>query len=428
MKLDYDEGSYNLSFFNINIETEEKLSKKVLEENVATFIHEFIHYLQDLILPYNIRYNLSNVRWFFNILQFAQQSGKIIRPFDEWNDDSSALLIQLENSFGGIKTDETFIDDVSNIEDIRSDFDITFGFDANLKKNRAHRVYWYLVEVFEKGKVAPTSYHLGARDLLEYIAYKIESKNFPDSLPVSQLPYKSIDLIFDQFGLSHISDDIRICIAERCLYNDAPIHFLLNILLGDAKIRRKITDLNYEELYEYLLSTTTETRDGYRESLIDKTNRRLKQFANELQMQYSGFNEISNWIVKVHNFVEQRLFGRFVFSDIFKMSSDEMFEFIEDVINHIGIPLIMNSKEQFISIHFSETEISQFVQFYTLQQFLSFVHSTELRCPIYDFCQTNGGKCNENCILNKDMAITGNENCYYRNFLETYRLNNIRFE
>lgn len=69
MKLDYAEGSYKLSFFNISIKTEEELSRNVLEKNNSTFIHEFIHYLQDLILPYNIRYNLSNVRWFFNILE-----------------------------------------------------------------------------------------------------------------------------------------------------------------------------------------------------------------------------------------------------------------------------------------------------------------------------------------------------------------------
>ena len=73
MKLDYATGFYNMSFFNINIETEEELTQDVLKKNEATFIHEFIHYLQDLVLPYNIRYSLSNVRWFFNILNSAHK-------------------------------------------------------------------------------------------------------------------------------------------------------------------------------------------------------------------------------------------------------------------------------------------------------------------------------------------------------------------
>lgn len=46
MKLDYATGFYNISFFNINIETEEELTQDVLKKkNETTFIHEFIHYL-----------------------------------------------------------------------------------------------------------------------------------------------------------------------------------------------------------------------------------------------------------------------------------------------------------------------------------------------------------------------------------------------
>ena len=77
MKLNYSEGFYNLSFFNINIDTQEELTKQVLEREDSTFVHEFIHYLQDLVLPYSIRFNLSNVRWFFNILKVAFGSAKI---------------------------------------------------------------------------------------------------------------------------------------------------------------------------------------------------------------------------------------------------------------------------------------------------------------------------------------------------------------
>lgn len=65
MKLEYATGFYNISFFNINIKTKEELTQNILKKEEATFTHEFIHYLQDLILPYNIRYNLSNVRYFF---------------------------------------------------------------------------------------------------------------------------------------------------------------------------------------------------------------------------------------------------------------------------------------------------------------------------------------------------------------------------
>lgn len=424
MKLYYAEGSYSLSFFNISINTEEELSQDVLEKNKSTFVHEFIHYLQDLVLPYNIRYNLSNVRWFFNILETAHENGRISRPFTEWNDESSKLWIQFTRSFG----ENSFIDYVSKIGDATSDFVIISGFDNNFNIQREHRVYQYFLPVFETGKADPISYNLGARDILEYIAYKIELKNFPNRPSAPQLPYESIDLIFNQYGLSHISDDIRVCVAERCLYNDVPIRFLLFTLLGNEEFKKFLTSSSYEEIYDYLLFSSTVTRDGQSELLIAKTQRRLKQFAYELQIQYSGFDEIGKWLLKVNEFVERKLFGRFIFSDIYKMDSDEMFKFVNDVIDHIGIPLVMNSKEKYISIQSNEIEVSQFIQFYILRSFIPFVNSKQTRCPVYNFCKANGGACNERCTLNKQMTIEGNRNCYYRRFLKTYGLFDTMFD
>lgn len=374
MKLEYATGFYNISFFNINIETEEELIQDVLKKEEATFTHEFIHYLQDLILPYNIRYNLSNVRWFFNILESTHKNGKIIRPFNEWTDESRMLWTQFIRSFGGITRNESdrFINQVSKIGNVISDFEIISGLDSNLNVQREHRVYRYWLPVLEVGATKPIFYNLGARDLLEYIAYKIELKNFPNRPLAPQLPYESIDLIFSQYGLSHITDDIRLCIAERCLYNDNPIHFLFNILLGDKETKEFISKSSYEEIYKYLLNSETVTRDGYSESLTNKTQRRLKQFANELYMQYSGFDEIRKWILKVNNFVEDKLQERFIFSDLYKMNNNEVYKFINNVIGQIGVPLVINSKEKYISIQPNETETLQFIQFYILQNFIAF--------------------------------------------------------
>lgn len=429
MKLEYATGFYNISFFNINIETKEELTQDVLKKEEATFTHEFIHYLQDLILPYNIRYNLSNVRWFFNILESAHKNGKIIRPFDEWTDESRTLQTQFIRSFGGITQNESdrFINQVSKIGNATSDFEIISGFDSNLNVQREHRVYRYWLPVLKAGETMPISYNLGARDLLEYIAYKIELKNFPNRPSAPQLPYETVDLIFSKYGLSHITDDIRLCIAERCLYNDNPIHFLFNVLLGNEEIKKFISKSSYEEIYKYLLNLETVTRDGYSESLANKTQRRLEQFANELYMQYSGFDEIRKWILKVNNFVEDKLQERFIFSDLYKMNNNEVYKFINDVICQIGVPLVINSKEKYISIQPNETETLQFIQFYILQNFIAFARGKETVCPIYDFCKENGGLCNDNCILNNQNPIKGNKNCYYRKFLETYGLLDIKF-
>lgn len=425
MKLNYANGSYNISFFNMIIETNEELSQEVIRKNSSTFIHEFIHYLQDLILPYNIRYNLSNVRQFSDILHYAHSHGSIERPFDKWSNDSNMLTMQFALSFGSVIENVSFVNNVSKIGYAASDFSICSGFDSYLRMQREHRIYYYILPVFENNKSIP--YHLGARDLLEYIAYKIELKNFPDRPKAPQLPYKSIDFIFNQYGLSHISNDIRLCIAERCLYNDNPIHFLLNTLLDDDEFKKYISNSSYEDIYKYLYFSITVTRDGQSESLIDKTQRRLKQFVSELQMQYGSFNEIEKWILKVNDFVEERLNGRFIFSDLYTMNNNEVLRFINEAINYIGVPLVMNLEEKYISVQTNEVDVSQFIQFFILQNFISFVKSKQKICPIYGFCKANGGNCNENCVLDKQKMIKGNDDCYYRKFLKAYGLLDISF-
>ncbi len=429
MELNYVEGSYNLSFFNITIETDEWLSPNVIEENKSTFVHEFIHYLQDLVLPYNIRYNLSNVRWFFNILESAHRHGIIARPFNEWTDESHTLKIQFERSFGGISENENdrFIDVVSEIGNPTSNFVIISGFDGHLQTQREHRVYQYFLPVYKISNPIPINYNLGARDILEYIAYKIELKNFPNRPSAPQLPYESIDLIFNKYGLSHIPDDIRLCIAERCLYNDTPIHFLFTLLDVD-EFKDFITNSSYDKIYNKLLSLSTATRDGYVESLTNKAQRRLKQFANELLIQYSNFDEIGKWLLKINDFVERKLSGRFIFSDMYKMENEDFYKFIDSIIHQIGIPLVMNSKLKYVSIQSNQVEVSQFIQFYILQNFISFASSKKEVCPIYHFCKANDRIYNENCILNPQKIIIGNKDCYYAKFLESYRLFDIKFD
>lgn len=429
MKLNYAEGSYELSFFNITIKMDEELSKNVIEKNKSTFVHEFIHYLQDLILPYNIRLNLSNVRWFFNLIESAHRHRSITRPFDEWTDESCILKKQFMRSIGGVteNEDDRFVDFVSEIGKATSDYVMISGFDSNLQIQREHRVYQYNLPVYKEGNTDPINYNLGARDILEYIAYKIEKKFFPDRPAAPQLPYESIDLLFDKYGLSNISDDIRLCIAERCLYNDTPIHFLFIILLNNDNFKKFITTSSYEEIYNYLLFSNTVTRDGHRESLDSKTQRRLKQFADELLLQYSGFDEIQKWILKINDFVKRELTGRFIFADMYKMEKDELYIFIDHVIRQIGIPLVMNSKEKYISIQSNELEVSQFIQFYILQNFIAFAESQIESCPICDFCKANGGIYNENCTQNSHGIIRGNKDCYYTKFLESYGLSDVEF-
>lgn len=425
MKLDEINGFYNPSFFNIVLETDENVLDAI-DKHSATFTHEFIHYLQDIILPYNIRMNLSRLRWFFNIRQSAMKKGFIKVPFSEWDNESKTIILQYNMSIGGCKSPR-FINYVEKIENVTPTFEKASGFDgAYSMRHREFNVYTYNMNVNNR-----ISYNLGARDLLEYIAYKIESKHFIFNGMMPQLPYESVDLLFEHYGLSHVSDNIRLCIAEVCLYNDNPIRFLFVTFLENQKFKQEIVNLSYGQVYNILLSFEFKSADGVSETITHKTNRRLKQLEDDLSWHYTNFAGIKKWIKKVNDFAKAELSNRFIFSDMYEMDTNKFEETLSYIIGNVGLPLVMNNKEECISLQPHQDNADEFIQFYILQSFFNYVLGGTKRtgiCPIYKFCKANGNICNDQCNNNLQLEQLENKECPYFKFLKSYDLINIQLK
>lgn len=75
MKIRAANGSYSPSNFYMHIESNEQIEECV-RNNEQTFVHEYIHFLQDLILPYSIRNTLTSKRRFLSVLLHANKVKK----------------------------------------------------------------------------------------------------------------------------------------------------------------------------------------------------------------------------------------------------------------------------------------------------------------------------------------------------------------
>jgi len=420
MRLKNINGSYSPSFFNIVLETNEDISLAV-QKYTPTFVHEFIHYIQDLLLPYSLRLNFTRLSWFLRIRESADENGCIKLPFNDWDNNERVLLKQLDYTMGKGSMETGFVDEVRGINLIEQK-----ASDLIEIQGRKFTLYMYNILINDRS----ITYNLGARDILEYIAYKIEVKHY-QTPNMPDLPYKSIDLLFEHYGLSYVSDDIRLCIVEFCLYNDNPIHYLFTNFLNNEEFKRNIKALTYDSIYKILLAHEFETKDGIKETLSGKFNRRLEQFVDILSEQYIKFDGIRQWILHANNFVKSELNERFIFSDMHRMNQDKFEAFINTVITKIGIPLVMNNREECISIQpeeeYEEIDASQFIHFYILQEFLNSVLYTSnmALCPVNDFCIANGGEYDERCSLNPRAKIINQEYCHYIGFLRAYGLSNV---
>lgn len=418
MRLNDIDGEYYTSYFCIVLDTN-KDPVHAMKNNRSTFAHEFIHYLQDLILPYNIRLNLSNLRWIHNTYN-ANVDGTIIRPFDKWDEDSRLTKLQQAYTWGGNKP----IKNVWHKGDIQSELCKESGYDSYRKLSRSFDIYKYTLKV-NKHK----SYQLGAVDLLEYIAYKIESKHYGVG-KLADLPYCSVDILFEKYNLSHVSEDIRLCIVEFCLYNDNPIHMFMQRFLQNEEFIQFSATLKYNEVYACLLNEGFQTKDNIYESIFDKTNRRLEQLEDELLSVYSSLDTMAGWVRLANRFAMEHLANRFVFSDIYKMSTEEYEAFEHFVLSEIGLPLLMNRAEKRVSLLPDSPEDSSFDQFFIACKLLSFLTSnstsTSQNCPITRFCNENYGKYYNKCDKKLKSANTCDQGCPFAKFLKNFRIENLK--
>ena len=201
---------------------------------------------------------------------------------------------------------------------------------------------------------------------------------------------------------------------------------LINTLFKNNDFVQLLINSDYQEVYDYLMSSEIVTRDGNSELLTEKTLRRLDQFAEELKLQYNGFNLIVEWISRVNTFMKNNFYGKFLFSDIYSMNLTESKDVILKIINEIGVPIVSNLKKQYTSLGFNQDEKIQFAQIYTLQYFSKFVRSDLKECPIYDFCKANAGKSSNTCMLKCD-SILGNVDCYYNKLLSNYGISDLKY-
>lgn len=395
-------GTYLPSAFSISLNT----LPQNFNKRDATFVHEYIHFIQDLLLPYCIRQNLVFINNFYWVSINVQNKKRLEIPFVEWSDDSKLTFQQTNytwgNGPGNIHS--------GKIIDVQSDY---------FTSVHNHNIYRYVLK-FEDG----TYYQFGARDFLEYLAHKIENQFWETSAP--DLPYRTVDRIFDYYSINFVPEAVRLLIVEYCLYNDHPVRFFINAFINQAVIlNNKDKFYDYDTCKHFLLNLGWEAKGGFNESILTKTERRLNDFRERLSELYPHrqFESIQKWIITTNDFCRMELSNRFVISSFYNMEKEDLFSFIDRLLDAIGIPVIIFNdstiSSKLLPRHYDS---DQFLEFYVIKKFMEWIGSNNNCCPIYDICSKNFGFAETVC---KISPISFQGECKFKVFLKSYCLDNI---
>jgi len=405
MSLRTADGWYEPGFFYIGIDSDEKINKVIID-NTGTFIHEYIHFLQDITLPYLQRQSLIFYRS-FSYVQDAIRRGVFKKPFEDWDEDTRLTDKQREYTLGQEHSEYTF-DKITNIRN------------KPFNNNNVHNVYKYYIDLDDNN-----AYHIGAADFYEYIAAKIEKKFYnKDHI---QLPYDTIDYLFDFCKLSDIPDESRLCIAEYCLNNDNPIHFFYT-LVEDTIKKNKENFIDYKKCMEFLASYGWGSRGHHNENIFIKADRRINDLRLRLNYIFDKtlYPSVNRWINNMLDFSKNALASRFIFGNLYCLDKNEFESVFNLYINKVGIPLVFNRNNDFFS-WLPENEnynYDEFIDLYIINQFMRFIRDNTSACPIYQVCsRTKKYEIDEHCYEIKNIMSGNHPQCYLYYFLDRQKIN-----
>lgn len=407
------EGEYEPSFFIIRLRTTQALNEAATN-NISTFVHEYIHFLQDLFLPYCIRENLVRLATFFDLMDRAQIQGEIRLPNVVPLEGAELASCQTSMMWGG----NQFFNSVDSLIDVQ----VT---EVPIEEH-GFKLYQYDLSL-DDGR----TYHFGARDLLEYIACKIESRHFPGEEKLPDLPYYSVDILVRHYEVAYLSDFKRIALAEYCLQNDNPARRLMVFL---AELQAGVIDAHARESDEafanYLKTAHWVAKGVPFETISGKLDRRSTELRQALQSRFpqGAFPEIYAWLDRVIDYARTELAGRSLFAEIWAMDTPNFFGMINQILEEIGVPLIVNDAGELGTSLGGEKEKNQFLQLLLAYEFFGYLDRDDMQCPLIDVCERDRPELIDNDCMDAPFRRALKENlCPFGAFAKTHNLGRIRW-
>ena len=384
-------GLYNPSFFKITLKTGEELPKEDFENPLvseitgAAFLHEYVHFLQDITSSSglsNLCYIVDYIKW----INSLYRKEDILYPPYNPNDSKIPYLKEnalIRDAYTGSRKQ---INPFSAIESIKL---------VNKKIIEECEDNLLEIECTQQNE-ANQSYNIGEYAISECMAYNIDSHVFPDTLPAPPVfPYKIVNLIANHYCDGLGDEKLKIiAICDACLMFDNPGHILYLSLTSDKKDEYK--KMSPEDIFDYTnnLGAKLYGRKSI-DILEEKHNGALQQW-NDLFSSDNNFDKIKNYI---SNTLEKAYTYRkdnphFIIEAVRESEKKQLSQFIK-IIERLGAPLILNEKkDKIVQITPNDDEVETYYLWVLEQIYKLFTGASKLdngvyKCEMYEFCKSS---------------------------------------
>ncbi|UNC48949.1 hypothetical protein [Enterobacter huaxiensis] len=345
--------------------------RKNIDFDDATLFHEFLHFIQDITLPYLIRQSTfsSLERYYFSIS--AIKAKQITVPFYNWPDDYHTLSQQYDFTWGEQQAIKNFGTVISHNKVSEPSIN-----DINVHK--------YILKSSTDMECT-----LSAKDLIEFITRKIENKRWPEK-NYYDIPYKIVDLVLDYLGLGELSDSTKILLVEFCLYNDNPVNQLF-FISKDFKNKIIYSDI-HNSAYDLFKSYQWNSKGNFSENASSKLSRRKESHLEYFSECYKGdqFLTIREWIYYVFNYNFKDGNNFFIFHFLFNLDPMTLKFKMEEYFSEIGMPVLINETGEHRSAVPDRFRSNNFIYLYVESLLIQSLRNGDWMCPLLKYKMCNG--------------------------------------
>lgn len=381
----------------------------------ATFVHEYIHYIQHITSLYGIRMSDMYNRMFAKYRDYIRDNDEINIPLKLWKTDEH--IHQFISHFNSLEGSKTTDFNISDIEIDEREISIA-------KKEKA--AVWIGCYDFENNKAEEHGFQFGHRCVIEGMAHAIQSM-INNDVNHDIIPYHAVELIISKIMPDIAQDNKKIASICLCalLWDNPGIGFFEVLKLVKQHPNWDGKELYQSVIQDYAVSYKGKSMPYYR---------LLSIFSNEFigslealmgtDLEYYS-QVINNCILDCSKYHHQLI-------DILydcNISDREIFK--EKLLNHYGYPFIDGKNQSVLPLKVDGGKLSAYKEsaiLYGIELIMTrlFTSNKEKECKRYPICSSTMFIENTKCDATEECLSTQwkkNELCI---FTETLRYFGIK--
>ncbi|CAN5472386.1 hypothetical protein BH09VER1_BH09VER1_26570 [soil metagenome] len=423
-------GYYEPGFIHLRVNTHDDLSDlfqltalAAPPAWVSTFLHEYVHFLQDLTTTHGLLNFVLAVEHLKNANEFVlkQASADFSIPVKLSNKHNWLTNQKLRLIYRGKVVPGR--DCVSSIDYLDYSRTIEYVLDGG---GETIEVPKYQIGYFDNGAQTRMSCHFGSIHLKEYMAHAVQNQFAPDTVH-DDMPYRVVELIVEK-EVPKLAGDSSLIVAlcEACLMHYHPAEIFFDAI---ERMKRNGDQIPRDPHSAYSFVTnglkfkgrgTNRTFESLYESMADQA---VAAFRSCLKAEI--FKSNVQWFVEVMSEARKlRLGSRGFFTQLVD-SKGKFSSTFTNVVDVLGIPFTSNVVFKGYFFPPKKLKMLSIQPYYPkVFQAISLTYSGACGCSLLDFCNSNPGSkiTNTDCEKQPWMRVTLPDLCPYAQLWRTWGL------